>query len=122
MITPEDLGGDVELARRVIIYARSLAPCLHELIDDGKQDAISILKGASASLAGIVKVRSSAVKSRSAGDWTLSYFSDSELGSVFTGDDRSALRALCPVVAGSGLGPIGSFPEPSRATRNLWQS
>lgn len=121
MITPDELGGDADLASRVIVYGRSLAPCLHDLLDSDKTDAISILKGALSSAAAITKVRSTAVKSRAAGDWTLSYFSDTELGSVFTADDRAALRSLCASSTSvSGAGPIGSFPEPSRTTRNLW--
>lgn len=121
MITPTDLGGDVDLARRVIMYGRSLAPCLHHLQDEDKADAVAILKGALVSAAAIAKVRASAVKSRTAGDWSLSYFSDAELGSAFTLDDRAAMRALCPS-ANSGTGPVGSFPEPSPIIRNLWPS
>lgn len=121
-IAPDDLGGDADLASRVIVYARSIAPCLHELVDNDKSDAIAILKGALSTAAAITKVRASAVKSRTAGDWSLSYFSDTEIGSVFTTDDRLALRGLCPATAAGGAGPVGSFPEPSRATWNLWPS
>lgn len=120
MITPTDLGGDVEMARRVIVYARSLAPCLDSLPDEPRQDAIAILKGALGSAVAITKVRQSAVKTRSTGDWSLSYFSDTELGSVFTGDDRVALASLCGSSNSGGNIPLGSFPEPSRAYRNLW--
>ena len=121
MITPSDLGGDVDMARRVIVYARSsLAPCLDALIDNPRQDAIVILKGALGSAQAITKVRTSAVKTRTSGDWSLGYFSDAELGSVFTGDDRTALRALCGSVSAGSSGPIGSFPEPSGALGRLF--
>lgn len=119
MIKPDDIGGDADLARRVIVFARSIAPCLDSL-EDGtgddapqpKSDAIAILKGV---VSHIVSRGSTGVKSQGIGSARVEYVVS---GSSFSDDDRRGLRSLCSVSAAAL--PQGSFPPPSRVVAHLW--
>lgn len=107
-ITPEEISDDDrDLGLRILGYARPVAPCLQNIFDDDRATAIAILK----SVAKRVLTTPAGVKARAAGDWSMQYFSDAELGGVFSVDDRAALRALCGASASAGRGPVGSFPE-----------
>jgi hypothetical protein len=114
-IKPEDLDiEDSELARRVIVHARAIAPCLDSLADDPKRDAIAILSGvAREALARGVR----SVASQGVGTARVTYGAAS---SWFTQDDRDALRSLCPSTAQSADHPVGLFPGWPRAYRELW--
>jgi len=117
MITPSDLGGDADAARRVIVYARTIAPCLDSL-EDGvgeadpkpRSDAIAILKGVASD------VRQRGVKKQHSGSSGVEYVVD---GSSFSAEDRASLRSLCGAVTTGGL-PVGSFPLPSRVVTRLF--
>lgn len=117
-ITPEDITGvpdDVDVARTVFAYARSIAPCIVSLdpeSDDGLQ-AIAILRGVQAEVTGRGNRQ---VSSQRIGAAAVTY---RDVSSAFTVDDRAGLRALCAPQTGAG-GPQGSFPDPSREVARLW--
>ena len=119
MIKPTDIGGDEDLARRVILHARTIAPCidtLEDVADDDapkpKSDAIAILKAAAA----VGAARGShLVKSQRLNAAAVEY---SDVSSWFSAEDRAALRHLCG--ASSAGHPIGDFPAPARAISRIW--
>ena len=122
MFSPSDLSGvDETLARRIIAYARSVAPCLDSLVDGldedaakPKSDAIAILLGVAKEVPKAGKTR---VKNQRTGQGAVEYF---PITSAFSDDDRAALRALCAAVTPAGGLPVGSFPAPSRAVSRMW--
>jgi hypothetical protein len=117
VILPTDLAAASEdLARRIIVLARSIAPCLDTLEDGAgegdpkpKSEAIAILKGVAAD------VRMRGVKSQASGSSRVEYIVN---GSSFSADDRASLRSLC-ATSTAGL-PVGSFPKPSPAVMRLF--
>ena len=107
MIVLSEISADEMLARRVVSYARSFAPCLDTLTGEAMKNAVAILAGVAdeAESRGSRQVASERVGSasvgyRGAGEW-------------FTREDIDSLKALCGVGAGSE--PVGEFPRPSRA-------
>ena len=122
MITPDDLPGvDPTLARRIITMARSIAPGLDNLVDgagDGdpkpRADAIAILIGVTAES---VDRGSLGIKQQVMGPARVTY---SDLGSWFTDDDRSALRALV-LALNPPFNPLGSFPHRDHEVERLWR-
>ncbi|WP_105567132.1 hypothetical protein [Microbacterium halophytorum] len=105
-ITPDQIGTDEDAARRVLVRARSFAPCLDSLADERQKDAIAILKGVYAELPdpGARRARS---LSRNG---TAITFDDLE--SAFSDDDIRSLRSLCTAAAdtvAAGM-PSGAFP------------
>lgn len=111
---PQEISSDEDLARRVIGYGRNLAPCLDALDGEARDEALAVLRAAAATVAG----RVAGLKAKTVGDWSWSFFSDAEMGSVFGVDDRATLRRLCGDTAAATLGPIGSFPEPDASWRS----
>lgn len=113
-ITHEQLGSDENLARRVLVRARNIAPCIDSFADDSEEqkDAIAILKGV---IAEIPAAGSRRVRSKSRNGTSISY---TDIGGAFTPDDVSALRSLCSSNVGPG-DPIGSFPT-SRPFGYVW--
>ena len=113
MILPEDISTDTDLARRILVRARSIAPCLNSLLDgdDRKLDAIAILKGV---IAEVPAPGARRVKSRGRNGTSISY---NDPGGAFSDDDIMSLRSLCDV-ASAGL-PVGSFPK-ARAFGREW--
>ncbi|UOQ58559.1 hypothetical protein MUN78_06975 [Leucobacter allii] len=115
MITPMDLGGDENIARRVLIRARSIAPCL-DSIENGSErwkDAVALLKGVIAELPAPGSRRT---RSMGRNGTTMSF----EIASAFTNDDVASLRALCTQPDGKLPGlPVGSFPQPGIVDR-MW--
>lgn len=113
-ITPEDLDGFSEdLARRVLVVARSIAPCLDNLIGERRAEAIAILKG----VAQGAQLRADrSVQSQGVGSARVTYGPTS---SWFFQDDRDALKALCPAVDTSGH-PVGRFPAPDKMLSRIW--
>ena len=105
MITPDEISTDTDLARRVLVRARSIAPCLNSIPDgdDRKSDAIAILKGV---IAEVPSPGARRVRSRARNGTSISY---NDPGGAFSDDDILSLRSLCDA-ASNGL-PIGSFPE-----------
>lgn len=112
MITPDDLSGDPARARRVLVLARSIAPCLDSLEGEAQADAIAILDGV---IAELPEPGQSRTKSLSRNGTSLSFADDV---SVFSADARASLRSLCGL-AGPGGHPAGSFPSESPTAR-MW--
>lgn len=117
-ITKDDLGlTDEDLARRVLAYGRVLAPCLDDLEDAKKADAIAVLKN----VAAIAVARLPGLKKRAVGDWSWEYLTDKEMGPMIGSDDRVVLRSLCSAPgAYAASGPVGCFPAPPPEYHGLW--
>ncbi|MEX8031684.1 hypothetical protein AB6V29_01465 [Microbacterium sp. 20-116] len=114
MITPEDFPGvDEDAARRIIVAARSIAPCIDVFPDESeeKKNALAILRGvaAEAPAAGSRRVRAQRIGSASVDYWD---------ANTWRAEDRAALRSLCPAATASGA-PRGSFPT-DRPLAKLW--
>lgn len=108
MITPEDIGGDENAARRILVRARGIAPCLDSLEGEDRLNALAILEGVVAELP---EPGSSRVRSLARNGTALTY---AEIESAFTTEAISGLRSLCGSAAGQaarGSLPMGSFPE-----------
>lgn len=114
MITPGDIGGDEDLARRVLVRARAIAPCIDSFADESesKKDAIAILKGVLAEIPAVGSRRTKAV-SRNGTSMTFT-----DVYTAFDADSTASLRSLCgaPVIAGL---PQGSFPT-GNALAGAW--
>lgn len=114
MITPNDItGADENVARRLLVAARSIAPCISSFPDgsEEKKDAIAILLGV---LADTPSAGSRRVKNQRIGSAAVEYWN----ADTWTPEDRSALRSLCSA-ASSGGSPLGSFPT-SRPLERVW--
>jgi hypothetical protein len=111
----DDLPGiDETTALRVIAHARSIAPCLDSLDGELKKSAVAVLTGVAREAVGR---GSRAVKRQNVGPAGIEYV---PAASWFTDDDRSALRAMCSVVAGPTPGlPVGRFPKAGLLSR-VW--
>lgn len=112
MITPAELGGDEDTARRVLVRARGIAPCIDTLDGEPKKDAIAILKGV---LAEIPAAGARRAKTLARNGTSITY---EDVASAFTTDDVTSLRLLCDAATTAGL-PIGCFPE-DRLFERLW--
>jgi len=116
-VTPDDLKPvDEDTARRVLLRAREVAPCLPSFGVDSElwKDARAILRAvaARAQAAG-----TGAVASQGRNGTTISY---REIKSAFTSEDISGLRFLCGSCApAAAQAPVGSFPK-ARPLNNLW--
>lgn len=112
-VAPNVLPGVTEfIARRVLAYARTIAPCIPDLIGEDRELAIAILQGVA------LEVRdrgSRMIASQAVGSARVTY---RELATVFSPDDKAALRALCGATSQSRM-PAGSFPT-DRPTSRLW--
>jgi hypothetical protein len=105
VITHAEVSSDEDLGRRVLAYARTIAPCLAALdaeTDQGK-DAIALLKGVAQA---VPDPDMSRVRSMSRNGTSMSF----DVSSAFSPDDRIALRQLCSA-SGAAVGPVGSFPK-----------
>lgn len=113
MISPNEISTDEDLARRILVRARSIAPCLNSIPDDDdrKLDALAILKGV---VAEVPAPGARRVKSRGRNGTSISY---NDLSGAFSNDDIASLRYLCDA-APAGR-PVGSFPE-ARAFGREW--
>lgn len=111
-----DIGGDEDLARRVLSYARSIAP-IDQIVDyELRKDAIAILRAAAKAGAERGSMLIANQRIAAAG---VTY---REVSSWFTDDDRNALRTICNSSSSSptGPGPVGHFPKPSRVLGAIW--
>lgn len=117
MITHNMIGSDEDLAREVLVMARSIAPCLSSFSDESEEqkDAVAILKRVYRE----AEDRGSRnVKSERTGTGAVEWV----VRSAFDGDPRLSLRALCAaaaVAASAGGQPLGSFPT-ERPIIRLW--
>lgn len=114
VITPEDFPGVAEdVARRIIVAARSIAPCIDSFEDEteNKKNALAILRGVAAEAP---KAGSRRVKDQSIGPARVSYWD----AKTWSDEDKADLRSLCTRSAPSGA-PRGSFPR-ERPVSRLW--
>jgi len=114
-LTHDKIGTDENLAREVLVVARSIAPCIASFADNSEEqkDAIAILKRVFEE----VKARGSRlVRAQRVGTASVDYLA---VRSAFEGDATRALKALCAEAGIGGL-PVGSFPPPSDAVANMW--
>lgn len=105
MILPNEISDDENLARRILVRARSIAPGINNIPDDDDRrlDLIAILKGV---VAEVPSPGAGRVRSRSRNGTSITY---NDVGGAFSEDAIASLRSL---VAASPAGlPIGSFPE-----------
>lgn len=112
-IEASDLGGDPDLARRVISRARRYVPCIDTLEADAKAEAVSILKAVRDE---IPAPGSRRVRSKSRNGTSITYDAP---GSWFGPGDLDDLRALCGQMS-TPAGPVGSFPATSSTVSRLW--
>lgn len=112
-ITPIMIGTDEDLAREVLVIARSIAPCISTFPAESEEqkDAIAILKRVYTEC---TKRGMRSVKSQRVGSAAVEY----NVSSVFDGDPRTALRALCTASQKAGQ-PVGSFPA-ERPVGRVW--
>ncbi|PPF18271.1 hypothetical protein C5B92_07080 [Rathayibacter sp. AY1A4] len=105
VITHSNVSSDEDLGRRVLAYARTIAPCLGTLDGETEQgkDAIALLKSIAKS---VPDPEMSRVRSMNRNGTSMSF----DVASAFSSDDRAALRYLCSGSA-AAVGPIGSFPK-----------
>ena len=113
-ITPQDLGvADEDLARRILVRARIIAPCLDTFPDDSeaRKDAIAILKGV---IAELPEPGSRRARSLSRNGTSITY---ADIDTAFDSDATASLRSLCGATLGAL--PLGSFPQ-RIPTGGLW--
>lgn len=114
-ISPAELGGDEDLARRVLVLARVIAPCIDTFADDSEQkkDALAILRG----IVGDTGARGSRfVRSEGVGSASVSY---ERAARFFTADDRDGLLSLCGAKTGPSAASKARFPKPGPIGR-VW--
>lgn len=115
-ITHDLIGSDEDLARRILVRTRDVAPCVlgfDKESEDGK-NALAILKGVYARAA---VVGTGAVASKGRNGTSISY---RDIKSAFSLDDLDGLRSLCSASPSTVPGlPRGSFPK-DRPLANTW--
>lgn len=115
-IIAAELSCDEDLGRRVLLYASSVAPCLQSLDGERREDAVAVLRSIAADIESAPGYR---VKSRTRGEWTTTYFSDTEITSIISAADRDALKMLCGGARLAGS-PRGQFPAPHLPLLHMW--
>lgn len=115
-VQAQDLGPDTDLARRVLLRARRLAPCLADAVADEEKQAevLAVLKGV---YKRAVDIGTGVIASQGRNGTSRSY---RDVRSAFTAEDVSDLRFLCSGAdAPAGAMPVGSFPT-ERPLSKLW--
>lgn len=116
-IQPSDIGTDTDIARRVLMRARRIAPCMASWPEalDLRADAIAILK---AVYARATIVGTGAIASQSRNGTSISL---RQVNSAWTQEDIDDLRTLCDQASATPAGalPLGSFPT-ERPLSKLW--
>lgn len=121
MIKPDDLPGvATDLARSIIVAARSIAPCI-DFLEDGlgeddpkrRSEAIAILK----LVASDHRWAYSGVKSQRTSAAAVEFFPGV---AGFSDEQRASLRSLCEIAPPTSGLPLGSFPKPARAVSRMW--
>jgi hypothetical protein len=106
VIQPQEISTDEDLARRILVRARFLAPGIDAIPhgDERRLDALAILKGV---IAEVPAPGSRRVKGRGRNGTSVSYF---DVTDAFSEVDISNLRSLVSAAPSEGLA-IGSFPD-----------
>ncbi len=113
-ITHSEVGANEDLAREVLIVARTIAPCL-ATVEEGselKKDALAVIRRVYNELSGR---GNTLVKSQRMGPAAVEY---RDVESAFAGQPTRALRALCGASRTSGHS-VGSFPT-DRPISRVW--
>jgi len=116
VIAPNDLTGvDEDLARRILVTARSIAPCLDTLDDadpsEPRSAALAILKGVAKNGG-----NPHGIKSQRVGPAAVEY----NASSWWSDDDRAALRSLCVAPDPLPGMPVGSVPKTSQVVSRMF--
>jgi hypothetical protein len=114
VIAHTDLPGlDETTARRILIVARGIAPCLDALAGEARTDAIAIIQGAAAELPkpGERRIRT---MTRNGTSVAMDPYE-----SAFGKEERAGLRALCGSAASAAGAPVGVFPTAGVVTE-MW--
>lgn len=113
MITPEEIGVGEDVARRILVAARSIAPCIDSFADDSeeKKNALAVLRGVAEEVPakGSRRARAQRIGPASVDYWD---------ANTWHAEDRALLRSLCSAATPLGL-PRGSFPK-ERPISRLW--
>lgn len=104
MITPQEISTDEDLARRILVLARFIAPGL-DLIPEG-EDRLTVLAILKNVVAEVPAPGARRVAARSRNGTSISY---RDIGGAFSDDDKLSLRSLV-AIAPAGTA-VGSFPE-----------
>lgn len=109
-----DIGSDENLARRVLVRARIIAPCLDSLDKNSEagKDAIAILKGV---VAEVPATGARRTRSLSRNGTSMSF---DVIDAAFDSDARLSLQSLCGSNSAAGL-PEGHFPK-ARPLARIW--
>lgn len=108
--------GDESLGRRVLVLARTIAPCLDSLEGEALKNAVAVLEGV---VQGIRARGARGIKSQTIGPARVEYIVDA---SSFDDDARTSLASLCALPdtsRGSAGAPVGSFPV-ERPVGRVW--
>ncbi len=110
-----DIGTDEHRARRVLMRARAIAPCLDSLTEgEAVKNAIALLKGAYDELPDAGERRLRRMNRNGTG------VDLDAVGPMFTVEDEASLRALCSAASEAPLGlPQASFPTDTLFER-IW--
>jgi hypothetical protein len=103
---------DEDVARRLIVAARSIAPCIDSFAQDSEEqkNAIAIMRGVLED-----SPEDRRVKTQRIGSAAVEYWNPA----TWLPEDRASLRSLCTGSQGLGL-PRGSFPK-ERPISRLWR-
>lgn len=103
-ITPNDLGGNADNARRVLVRARTIVPLLDTLEGEPRETAIAILRGALAEMPDPGERRLRRMNRNGTG------VDLDAAGPMFTPEDEADLRSLFDAAQPVAAAPMGSFP------------
>lgn len=113
MIEPSDVSNDEDLARSILMDARSVAPCI-DAFESGTEEYANTLAVLRRAAKEAEERGSRLIESHTAGRTNVKYATGSDLSEK----DLTRLRSLCGA-ASAGAGPVGSFPE-DRPLSRIW--
>lgn len=119
-ITAAELNiSDEDLVRRVLLRARTIAPCIFSLPEgsEERKDALAILRSVAARASAIEAQGVGVVASQGRNGTSISF---RDIKSAFWEEDVEGLRSLCGAASATTQAlPRGSFPK-ERPASQLW--
>ncbi len=118
-INASELGVTDDVARRILVRARAVAPCIFSLAEgsEERKDALAILKAVAARAAALEAEGVGVVASQGRNGTSISF---RDVKSAFFDEDIEGLRSLCGEAALVPRPlPQGSFPT-ARPIAGLW--
>jgi hypothetical protein len=114
-IKPEDIGGDEDIARLVIMRARVIAPCIQSFNPESEdwKNAIAVLRLV---VKGMPDADAQRLKSMQRNGTAMVF---DLVAQAFAPMHVAALQSLCDAAPSTPGAPQGSFPE-SRELSALW--